>query len=533
MSFDTFTVVLDAADFPFVSDFFQRSVIIPGIDGPPRIPRSLVGDVTNANTELAQHIYAQNVMPSAEGLMSTGFMQITPGIVGATDFDQVITLRDPDENNFLFVPARGKNYIYTANSGVWTPINSFLGWAGTIVSRSYVNGRTFICYQRNSIREYNNAAGTFNTIAFTFPPGVSITDIDCIGNSNNYLLWASNITVGWSSLIDPTDLVPNIQTGAGFAIPQDIKGPVRAIVATAGGFLIYTTKNVVAAMYTNNARAPFVFREVSGAGGVTSSEQISSEASLKEQYAWTTSGLQKVSINAAEVVSAAATDFLSGRILETFDLANLTLTVERLSAGFKVKVAFISNRFLVVSYGKDVGATPQQYSHAIIFDTFLRRWGKVRIDHVDCFSYPYPNLIGQVTDTPPKLSLAYLQADGTVQLQLMDYRIRQDAGVLLLGRFQLVRQKEITFQSVELESMIQAFPPNVYLVVSLDGKNNSTPVALPVISDGNTIKKYGAPAPVDDVSAPPGRTGKNISLLVTGRFELSTSVFTVTRHGNR
>lgn len=532
MAFDVFTAVLTASDFPFVTDFFSRTVIIPGIDNPPHIPRSYTGD-DSKNAEIAQHYYAQNVMPTSEGLMSIGFMQITPGIPGKTDFDQAITLRDEDENNFMLSPSRGKNYIYTANAGVWKSINPFVASPNILISRSYVNGRSFVCYQRDSIREYVVAANTFLPVPFILPPGMTINDIDCIGNSNNYLLWASNITVGWSSLIDPTDLNPNIQTGAGFAIPQDVKGPVRAIAATAGGFLIYTTKNVVAAMYTNNARAPFIFREVSGAGGVQNPEQVSTEASLKEQYAWTTAGLQKVSVNAADVVSAAASDFLAGRILESFNLTTLVLTLKRLNADLKIKVAFISNRYLVVSYGEDLGVFPQVYSHAIINDTHLKRWGKVRIDHVDCFPYPYPNLIGSVTDTPPKRSLAFLQRDGTVQLMLMDYRIRQDQGVLLLGRYQLTRGRMITFQQLEIESTVQAYPPNAYLLISYDGKNNETPIPLQVLSDGDTMKRYGVAPPDNETDGARPRTGTNLSTLFTGRFEFATAVFNITRHGSR
>lgn len=533
MSFESFTALLGAKDFPFVSDFFQRAIVIPSLDQPQRLPRPLGGDAENSNDELAQHYYCQNVMPTAEGLMSVGYGQIVSGLPLSLDFDQVITLRDSNENNFLFAPANGKNYIYTANKGVWQSYSPFTGWTGTLVSRSYVNGRTFICYQRHSIHEYDVTTDTFNTIAFTYPVGIDVTKIDCIGASNNYLLWASNITIGWSSLISPTDLVPSIQTGAGFAIPQDVKGPIRAIIATAGGFLIYTTKNVVAAMFTNNARAPFIFREVSGAGGLQNSEQISVEASLKEQYAWTTAGLQKISINVAESVNTAATDFLGGKIFENFDFSTLILTTDRLVKNLKVKLAFISNRYLVISYGKDDGSSPSLYTHALVYDTNLKRWGKLRIDHTDCFFYPYPNLIGSVTETPPKDAVAFLQKDGTIQLLIMDYRIRQDQGVMVLGRFQLVRQKEITFQSLELENTTQAYPPDVYLMLSYDGKTNQAPAKLQLLQDNGIIKKYGAPQVTDPNASAPARTAKNISFLFVGKFETTTALLNFTRHGNR
>lgn len=529
MSFDTFTAVLNAADFPFISDFFQRSIIIPGIDQPPRIPRSLVGDQSNQNTELAQQYYCQNVMPSNEGLMSVGYEQIVPANLGSTDFDQIFTLRDVDENNFLLSPAAGKNYIYTANSGAWQSVSPFSGWTGTLVSRAYVNGRTFVCYEKNSIREYNKTANTFNALLFATPPGIAITDISIIGASNNYLLWASNITVGWSSLIDPTDLVPNINTGAGSAIPQDVKGPIRAIVPISGGFIIYTTKNAVAGFYTNNSRAPFSFREVPNAGGIQSPEQVSQE-STDTHYVYTTNGLQKIKINAAEVLDSGAADFLSGRIFESFDLTTLTLTLERLSVDLKIKITYISGRFLIISYGKP--SIPQIYTHAIVFDTSLKRWGKLRVDHVDAFPYPYPNLVGFVTDTPPKRSVAFLQIDGTVKLLLMDYRVKQDQGVLLLGRYKMMRQREVTYQGLTLESVLQAYPPNVYLVLSFDGKNNQPPQPLTLLNDGNSVKEYGAPV-YSGNGAAPARTGDSFSILAVGKFELSSAVLTVTKQGYR
>lgn len=529
MAFDTFTAVLNTADFPYISDFLQRSIIIPGIDQPPRIPRSLVGEQSNQNTELAQQYYVQNVMPSSEGLMSIGYEQLVPANIGSIDFDQVITLRDEDENNFLLAPAGGKNYIYTANAGVWASVSPFVGWAGTLVSKSYVNGRTFICYQRNSIREYDATGLTFNPVVFTFPPGLTVLDIDTIGASNNYLIWASNITVGWSSLINPTDLVPNINTGAASAIPQDVKGPIRAIVAIAGGFVLYTTKNAVAAFYTNNSRAPFTFREIPNAGGIQSPEQVSQE-STDVHYAYTTNGLQKIKINSSEPLDPAAADFLGGRIFESFDLTTLTLTLERLNNDLKVKIAYVSGRFLVISYGKQ--STPQLYTHAIVFDTGLKRWGKLRIDHVDAFAYPYPNLIGAVTDTPPKRSVAFLQKDGTVQLLLMDYRIKQDQGVLLLGRYKLMRQRTITYQGAVFETTLQAYPPDVYLVLSFDGKNNQPPQKLTLLRDGDSIKEYGAPVYSGSGSSPP-RTGDSFSILAIGKFELSTALLTVTKQGYR
>jgi len=525
MTFQTFTVALGAAKFPFVSDFLQRTVIIPGLDAPPRLPKNVSGESESANYEIAKFFYCQNVLPTADGLRSVGYAQQVPALVGTSDFDQVITLRDFDENNFLLSPARGKNYIYRQDVGEWVSTNPFGGWTGDLVTRGYVNGRTFVCYEGYDVFEYDEGANTFLPVAIT---GLTASDIDGISASQNYLIAWSGITIYWSSLIDPTDFTPSILTGSGSSIPQDVKGTIRAIVPIAGGFVVYTTKNAVVALYTNNSRAPFVFREISNAGGVQSPEQVSIEASAGYHYAWTTNGLQKVSTTVAEhVTDAEVTDFLAGRILETFDLPTLTLTTERLFANLLVKLSYISGRFLVISYGKT--ATP--YTHAIVYDFDLGRWGKLQINHVDAFQYPYPNLIGQVTDTPPKQSIAFIQQDGTILLLVMDYRIAEQVGVLYLGKFQLVRQRTVTFQTLEVENLIQAYPPNVYMLLSYNGKTLADPAQLQLLVDDSIYQKFGAPLPNGIVGAP--RTGKSISFLITGTFELNAVMPTLTTHGNR
>lgn len=533
MAYETFTAALNAAEFPFVSDFFQRPIIVPGLDQPPKLPKSFVGTFESSNPELAQHYYCQNVMPTSEGLQSVGYGQVIPAIgVPATDFDQAIVLRDTDENNFILVPARGQNYIYRADVGNWVSTNPFVGWPidKNIVSRAYVNGRTFVHYEKFNTYEYDTTLNQFNVVPLS---GLIVADIDVIGASNNYLIAVEGIIVHWSSLINQTDFVPSIQTGAGFSIPQDMKGIARAVVPISGGFVIYTTKNAVAALYTNNARAPFVFREISNAGGVTGPEQVSLEASLGYHYAWTTNGLQKISINSAETLSNAAMDFLAGRIWEEFDVPTLTLTTQRLSDDLKVKINYISGRYLVVSYGRP-SSSPQLYTHALVYDLGLKRWGKLRVDHVDCLFYPYPNLLGVITETPPKRSVGFLRSSGQIDLLILDYRERQDSGVLLLGRYQLVRHKMMTYQSLELEGEHQAYPAQVYLIVSFDGKTNETPAQLVELSAGagRKVVKYGAPAPALGMNGA-ARTGVSLSALIVGTFELSTALFTTTRHGNR
>ena len=528
MSFQKFTAILASAKFPFTVEHFERPILIPGMDLPARAPRSFAGEPDSKNFELPIPFYAQNVLPTTGGIQSTSYQQLVAGIPGNVDFDQVILLRDASENNFLLAPANGQNYIYTASTNQWNPTNSFVGFPGGTVSRSYVNGRTFVCYANWNIYEYNSGAGTFLPVAIS---GVPVANIDGISNSSNYLLYWSGITVGWSSLIDPTDLNPSFITGAGQQIPQDVKGKIRCIAPITGGFIIYTTKNAVAALFTNNARSPFIFREISGAGGVIDPRHVTIDAALSYHYAWTTNGLQKISINASEMISDDASDFLAGKLFETFDIPSLTLTLQRISTNFNIKVTFVSGRFLVVSYG--LPSSTVGFTHALVYDAIQKRWGKLRVDHTDCFQYPYPNLPGQVTFPLPLASLAFLQQDGTIQLCIQDDRVNADQGVVIVGRFQAVREKVIGFDGVEVESTLQAYPPDVYLMVSPDGKALGTPSKLQQLVNSGNFIKFGAPQP-SSTGVPALRTGKSFALLVTGTFEFNTMVFSILpKMGNR
>jgi hypothetical protein len=103
-------------------------------------------------------------------------------------------------------------------------------------------------------------------------------------------------------------------------------------------------------------------------------------------------------------------------------------------------------------------------------------------------------------------------------------------GVLILGKFQLVRARLLQMEEVEVESAQdvnviasadQQF--NVVLLPSLDGKTFGTPVSLykfPTTSIGPLVK-YLAPQVV----------GTNVSVAVKGAFDINTLQLVFTNHG--
>lgn len=545
-----FRGILNAAQYPLLAGLQGRTIINPAIDPNVRTPRGFSGTEESLDVGVPQIVYCENVVPTAEGLQSVGYQQLVAAEGSEQNFDQAIILRDPDENNTLFVPANGANWILDPIAGTWSNVDAIVGLpVDTIVTRAYVNGRTFVCYAGNNIYEYDATAGTFLPVAgLTLPSGVVVTDILGVAGSNNYLIFWTGITIYWSSLIDPLDFTPSLTTGAGSATPQDVRGPITVIVAASGGFIIYTNRNAVASMYTNNVRAPFVFREIANAGGVLTPEQVTSDQNSGAQYAWTTSGFQKITLQGSEYVNAEINDFIAGRVDNYWDDGSGLMVTQSIGElpEFYTKVVLIASRFLVLSYGLSKIGDVKIYGNAILYDLALKRLGKFTVDHTDCFAFQFNtapeylsyNDLGAQTyndlgflsynelvvtdidnvDPTSKRTLAFLQVDGTILLATMDYiKSEEHNAVLILGKHQLLRANWVTHQITALEGAygfgteVGAF--TLKLANSLDGYNMQPAVLATVLASNGRSQQYGRRI-----------TGLNFNLIIQGTFALSSYV---------
>ena len=548
MAKQRFKGALNTATVPLVSVLQTRTVIQPQLDINVRTPRNANGTEEATDYSIPQVQYLENVLPTSEGYQSVGYSQVIAGLA-STAFDQAITLRDDNENNFLLSPAGGLNYVYDATAGKWVAKTALALVAGKLITRAYVNGRTFVCYEGLGIYEYSALTGLFSKQTLL---GLTDAEVRGIGGSSNYLLAFTFITVNWSSLVNPLDFVPSLTTGAGFAIPQDVKARITAVLGISGGFIVYTAKNAVAGVYTSNTRSPFTFKEVTNAGGITSYEQVTSEQNSGPHYAWTTGGLQKITIQGAEAVSAEINDFIAGRLWEYFDTTTKLLVQQYAEQEeFDVKVSFISSRWLVLSYSTT--GIANAYNYALVYDIILKRYGKLKLNHTDCFYYPYPvsavslsyaalspqaygqlvgsysQLVTRVTSDPlSKASLGFLLADGTVQITQMSYsKSTQHNAVLIIGKLQMVRASMITMQQLDIEtvaSVANAAIPDyqVHIGASLTGRSPASMQPMVKLKDGAGYSKYAKRV-----------TGINLVAAITGTFAVTAYVAEVTLDGDR
>jgi hypothetical protein len=535
MAVQRFKLAINAARFPLVSTKGSRAVITPGLDAAPRTPRQYVGNDYSVDYNTAQVLYMENVIPVSEGLRSVGYRQRVPASP-YSGFNAALSLRDTAENVQLFSPAGGQNYVCDPLVGTWTASPVETVWGMTVsptspnqpynsqVTTAYVNGITVICYSLLVSTTNVDMSLMFwdDTLKIIRPANVGISNIPFapggiagISSSNGFLLMWSALSVAWApwngSQFNFSPYENGEYTGSGVQIPEDAGGLITALIPVSGGFIIFTARNAVAAIYNpNNLVSPWAFKEIGGAGGIANYEQATIEGSLAGVYAFTTAGLQRITLNSAENVFPAVADFISGRVIERFNSGTKALTQTNLADDLFTKVTNIGNRYIVVSYGVVQGS----YEYALVYDLTLERWGKLKFTHVDCFNYGYLPVLVQPGSPliSAQHSIAFLQANGSVHLAEWTDNVGagRDSGVVIVGRVSLSRSRGTQLNRVEVERTESA---NLSIIPSYDGATNEAPIPFVQVSNAPNLTVYGELVDC-----------KNFNILLEGAFNLSTII---------
>ena len=531
---------LASAIFPFYTDASGRTVMIPQLD--ENFDRYNAAN-TVPDKGVPQVFYMHNVMPIAGGFQSIGYLPILAGLPGETDFDTCFNLSSEDSSTVLFVPAGGKNYVFDGSVGGWNSVSPITPpKVNSLVTVAYVKGVSYIYYENYGCYKYDTTTHLFVPVTLT---GLTATDVIGICESNGYMIaWTDN-AIAWSSISDPTNFVPSIQTGAGGGALQERKGKINFCVKMPSGFIAFCEQNSVGCRFSSNTDFPFIFRAIPGSGGVNAVEDAASQASLPYFPAMTTAGIQQVSIDDAISTMQDVSDFLTSGVFEDYDDVTNVFSIENTGGQLGTKFTAVANRWIVISYGFNA----PDYTHAIVYDMALNRYGKLKLPHRACFQYVPPDPYGQITyamlmhtpisalssttyaelftggiasDPVPKYNLAFLQSDGTIQLVDFDVLNSTTNGTFIIGKFQHVRNKVITHQVTEIETIRNSDQFSFLVLPTLNGKDWLPAVPATRLLDGDAIVTYGARV-----------TGKNISLVCKGSFNLTTMILRYTTGGWR
>ncbi len=339
--------------------------------------------------------WISNVLPTEDGISTTRevalFLAATvPGTVTfdpATKFKLQLIWRD-DGSSTYYLYTDGKHLTFQAAPEAKWEIISTSASAESYAYTAYLQGKSY-CFQED--KGVYTFGADFQSINVETINGLSLASIEGITSSNNYLIMWSFDTIYWSSPTNPLEFDPGTPTptGAGSSKVQAVRSQIKQCLPTSEGFIIYTSVNAVSARYSNNSTNPWVFREIANSGGIIDSEHVSHDANAAMHFAWTSSGLQRVTHDGAEVVFPGLSDFLAGTKFDRLGADGNT--IEEISTStIVVKVVVISSRYVCFSYGE----LYKPKEAILVYDFSFKRWGKLTTDHYDLVSYVDPELTG-------------------------------------------------------------------------------------------------------------------------------------------
>lgn len=528
---------LSVQSWPFRSDIWGQTCIVNRNDGV-----AFTQEQYQRDSGQPQVMYMHNVMPTLRGYQSIGYRTRSeryPDWQDVVQFSRSVITFPGNHENIHAVFAQEDVYLLRDALVATEQIEPF-EWdkrIGVIEANfgfstpwvAYVNGVAYFGPFGGVNRWYkwDVSNDEFDPVTFT---GLDPDAGNGLLSSNGLLIVWDDTTISWSSNIDPEDFTPSLATGAGGGLVQEARGPITGCVSLSWGFIIFTTANAVAAVYTGNIRYPFTFKEIQNCGGVDFS--IGKKEATKYQkddicYALTTRGLQQISQKEAAILDPALNDFISGAVLEDFN--GSTLAYKYYSVPFKGldrAVTLIGSRYLCISYGVNFSeegdsfnlTQPWEYSHAIVYDLALKRFGKFRHPHIDLFEFAVFDVIfeegGSNAADINRNNIAFLGWNGVVDL--VDFTFSYDAelggnSILILGKYQVERQALCTVENVSFENVAEEQDVDCFLGAAIDGKNISSWVEGYAASDEGEFRSFSFHIP-----------GKNHCVMMQGKFNLTS-----------
>jgi len=330
----------------------------------------------------------------------------------------------------------------------------------------------------------------------------------------------------------PATLVRSLVSGAGQIDPNNSDDAILYVKETASGFYLYASNTIILAQYTGNSRYPWKFTPVKNSTGVYDDGMWGSYGTLtseghyvieKNKYIKFLQGAQAVQ------VAPEASDYMGkNTVQEVFDYVSNTFTVETKITGVPTIYAFL-DRYICVSVNgtNDNGASTEKYSHVIVFDAVLRRYGRLKLDHTFIFTVTLPNetlaFVNKQTRTISFLTFDIYQ--NSAPFAGVTYQSAQ--GVLVLGKFQYARSRKIQLHETEIEGPQNTAivpTPNFSCVIlpSLDGRTFDAAVTPYEVSKTGGLAVYNCHA-----------TAQNVSVALKGAFNVNTLQLKFSPRGDR
>lgn len=502
-----------SSGFPLLSGLGGRQLFIPDGLTPDLAKEDVQKSARTAFAQTPRALYIENMMPSQNGIQSVSFTEKVAALT-TTGFDNIYRIQNIDGATLYFAFINGSVCILNGNTNIWGQIAFTDATPPVLVTKAYLHGETYIYFEKIGCYKYDPVGNTFDAVTLI---GLIPTAITGICSANNYLLAYTDDTMYWSAgaVGDDLNFVPVTGNGAGSEQVGQAKGKFTLVLPLGDGYVIYTTTNAVYAAYSNNINFPWVFREIRNSAGVVAYDYVAYDNSSQSHFAWTTAGLMEITAAQAQLIFPEVTDFLASVQMEAF-YSNIFLWY---TGQKRIKLAYIGNRYLAISYG--IGSL----QYALIYDIALQRWGKLAKFHKAIFEFAVPSetnyvtyeqLVGTYADqgtlryqdyasatvsaAEANRSIGVLEANGKISIVNFDASTADQSSVAVFGELRLTNNSYLEFLEAEIDqdkgttgplTLSKPKPITAQILNSIDGITyGELPVKLVEITSSSKAKKF-------------------------------------------
>lgn len=495
-------------------------------------------------------LFADNVLPTTYGYKSANYLQVASAISQTAVLHCLHTVSISPGVIYLYAyvtddstPANNGHWALRG-SGDWEQLReetiSFGDPSNKFISLAIINGRAFAYFAFTKCVELGDSSVT--DVALT---GITASSIAGCFSSSGYLMLWDKVSIYRSSLVSPEDFIPSSVTGAGSESPQDVRGEIKLCKSTQNGFMVYADTNCVYAQYSQDFRAPFVYKEIGGIAGIDTGYDVSTGSSqehlVKSGAAFSALVRSELTTIFQEVTEAAAS-----KLFDSFDIATGVITEETYS-DVETRLASIPGGIFICSYRgiQDIETDSEAgiFSHALVYSNALARYAKLTIPHAFCAQWPFDTSttflrIRQLSDTVLSsyqtssilqafstttfgrifgtAIISFIKRDGSAHIIWEDSKVVDSDATLVLGPFELVRGKYTMLTGV----MANNCPNAICSVITADSGGSQDRIAILPKSQLGNASEFKTRI-----------TGAHHLICFYGQFDLSSVILKLTAGG--
>lgn len=455
-------------------------------DTSQRTPASNHGTDATQQQGYNQVYFMENVVPSSRGITSVGYQSVVPQLSSFVP-EHVLECRTSN-GELTYVGVAGANVLHWFDDAGWQLYPTIFADAEFIPQAVVVRGQTYFYFGTFQIYTWDPVLEGLKAMPLT---GVDLGAIIGICSGGSQLVLYSSATIYYSAVLDASDFVPSLATGAGSTGVLALKGTIVTALPLGQDFVIYTQYSAVHARYAGNFATPFVYNEIPGSTGIITQKHVAYNTNTGAHIAYVNVGLQEVTPSGVSSIFPDISDQISKGVVAFVDTLTGELSYDVVQA-VNVKITFVANRWLCISLG--VNPELELYSEAYIFDSSLQRWGRLKVTHTCIFewagsaavegiktyqdlatAYPVYENVGTLLyrdlgslaakySALNKQKLSIMSDQGQVCLlvatesgQLAGDNIGTDAAMprAIIGRIKLFREQGAVLQWIRLNKLVQ------------------------------------------------------------------------------